>query len=98
MQQAGLVPIDLVVVNLYPFRQAVARGAPFDEVIENIDIGGPALIRAAAKKHQRGGGGGGPPHQRRGVGGERGRGGGSAGPPLALAGQAVGPPAPARRA
>jgi phosphoribosylaminoimidazolecarboxamide formyltransferase/IMP cyclohydrolase len=53
MQQAGLVPIDVVVVNLYPFRETVARGAPFDEVIENIDIGGPAMIRSAAKNHER---------------------------------------------
>ncbi len=43
--------IDLVCVNLYPFRETVARGAPFDEVIENIDIGGPAMIRSAAKNH-----------------------------------------------
>ncbi len=43
--------IDLVVVNLYPFAATVARGAPFDECIENIDIGGPSLIRAAAKNH-----------------------------------------------
>jgi phosphoribosylaminoimidazolecarboxamide formyltransferase / IMP cyclohydrolase len=53
MQKAGLVPIDLVVVNLYPFREAVARGAAFDEIIENIDIGGPAMIRSAAKNHER---------------------------------------------
>jgi phosphoribosylaminoimidazolecarboxamide formyltransferase / IMP cyclohydrolase len=53
MQKAGLVPIDLVVVNLYPFRDAVARGAAFDEIIENIDIGGPAMIRSAAKNHER---------------------------------------------
>jgi phosphoribosylaminoimidazolecarboxamide formyltransferase / IMP cyclohydrolase len=53
MSQAGLSPIDLVVVNLYPFRAAVARGAPFEEVIENIDIGGPAMIRSAAKNHER---------------------------------------------
>jgi phosphoribosylaminoimidazolecarboxamide formyltransferase/IMP cyclohydrolase len=53
MQQANIVPIDLVVVNLYPFRETVARGAPFDEVIENIDIGGPAMIRSAAKNHER---------------------------------------------
>jgi phosphoribosylaminoimidazolecarboxamide formyltransferase/IMP cyclohydrolase len=53
MQQAGLVPIDLVVVNLYPFRETVARGAPFEDVIENIDIGGPAMIRSAAKNHER---------------------------------------------
>jgi phosphoribosylaminoimidazolecarboxamide formyltransferase/IMP cyclohydrolase len=53
MQDAGFVPIDLVVVNLYPFRETVARGAPFEEVIENIDIGGPAMIRSAAKNHER---------------------------------------------
>jgi phosphoribosylaminoimidazolecarboxamide formyltransferase/IMP cyclohydrolase len=53
MKQANIVPIDLVVVNLYPFRETVARGAPFDEVIENIDIGGPAMIRSAAKNHER---------------------------------------------
>ena len=46
-----IAPIDLVVVNLYPFAATVARGAPFDECIENIDIGGPSLIRAAAKNH-----------------------------------------------
>ncbi|MGI9479119.1 MAG: bifunctional phosphoribosylaminoimidazolecarboxamide formyltransferase/IMP cyclohydrolase [Hyphomicrobiaceae bacterium] len=44
-------PIDLLVVNLYPFEQTVARGGSFDECIENIDIGGPAMIRAAAKNH-----------------------------------------------
>src|SRR5215472_12358158 len=43
--------IDLVVVNLYPFAATVARGASWEECIENIDIGGPALIRAAAKNH-----------------------------------------------
>jgi len=53
MKQAGLVPIDLVVVNLYPFRETVARGAPFEDVIENIDIGGPAMLRSAAKNHER---------------------------------------------
>lgn len=47
----GFAPIDLVCVNLYPFRETVARGAPDPEVIENIDIGGPALIRSAAKNH-----------------------------------------------
>ena len=47
----GIGHIDLVVVNLYPFAATVARGAPFDECVENIDIGGPALIRAAAKNH-----------------------------------------------
>ena len=43
--------IDLVVVNLYPFMQTVARGAARDEIIENIDIGGPAMVRSAAKNH-----------------------------------------------
>jgi phosphoribosylaminoimidazolecarboxamide formyltransferase/IMP cyclohydrolase len=48
----SIAQIDLVVVNLYPFAATVGRGAPFDECIENIDIGGPALIRAAAKNHK----------------------------------------------
>jgi len=48
----GIRPIDLLVVNLYPFAATVARGAPYEECVENIDIGGPALIRAAAKNHQ----------------------------------------------
>jgi phosphoribosylaminoimidazolecarboxamide formyltransferase/IMP cyclohydrolase len=52
MQAHGIVPIDLVCVNLYPFAEAVAKGAPFDTCLENIDIGGPALIRAAAKNHE----------------------------------------------
>ena len=43
--------IDLVVVNLYPFAQTVTRGAARDEVIENIDIGGPSMVRSAAKNH-----------------------------------------------
>jgi len=47
----GIEPIDLLAVNLYPFEAAVARGAPFTDCIENIDIGGPAMIRAAAKNH-----------------------------------------------
>jgi phosphoribosylaminoimidazolecarboxamide formyltransferase/IMP cyclohydrolase len=47
----AIEPIDLVVVNLYPFEATVARGAPFDACIENIDVGGPTLIRAAAKNH-----------------------------------------------
>jgi phosphoribosylaminoimidazolecarboxamide formyltransferase / IMP cyclohydrolase len=51
MKQHGIRPIDLLVVNLYPFEQTVARDAPYDECIENIDIGGPAMIRAAAKNH-----------------------------------------------
>jgi phosphoribosylaminoimidazolecarboxamide formyltransferase / IMP cyclohydrolase len=51
MQAHDIAPIDLVVVNLYPFEQTVARGADYDEVIENIDIGGPAMVRSAAKNH-----------------------------------------------
>ena len=51
MQAHGIAPIDLVVVNLYPFEATVAKGADFDTCIENIDIGGPAMIRAAAKNH-----------------------------------------------
>ncbi|HXG50585.1 MAG TPA: bifunctional phosphoribosylaminoimidazolecarboxamide formyltransferase/IMP cyclohydrolase [candidate division Zixibacteria bacterium] len=47
----GIEPIDLVVVNLYPFEGTVARGASFDEIVENIDIGGPSMVRAAAKNH-----------------------------------------------
>lgn len=51
--QHGLRPIDLVVVNLYPFEQTVARpGVTLAEVIENIDIGGPAMLRSAAKNHE----------------------------------------------
>ncbi len=48
----GIDPINLLVVNLYPFEATVAKGADWDETIENIDIGGPAMIRAAAKNHQ----------------------------------------------
>ena len=51
MTAHGIAPIDLVVVNLYPFESTVAAGADFETCIENIDIGGPALIRAAAKNH-----------------------------------------------
>jgi len=47
--ERGIVPIDLVVVNLYPFRQAVEAGRPFETCVEEIDIGGPTLVRAAAK-------------------------------------------------
>ncbi|MEL6980020.1 MAG: bifunctional phosphoribosylaminoimidazolecarboxamide formyltransferase/IMP cyclohydrolase [Pseudomonadota bacterium] len=47
----GFAPIDLVVVNLYPFEATVAAGAAFDDAIEQIDIGGPAMIRSAAKNH-----------------------------------------------
>ena len=51
MEAHGIGPIDILVVNLYPFEATVARGAGAEEVIENIDIGGPAMIRAAAKNH-----------------------------------------------
>ena len=51
MQTHGIAPIDLLVVNLYPFEATVAKGADYDDCIENIDIGGPAMIRAAAKNH-----------------------------------------------
>ena len=47
----GVAPIDLVVVNLYPFSDTVASGAPFDACVEQIDIGGPTMVRAAAKNH-----------------------------------------------
>jgi phosphoribosylaminoimidazolecarboxamide formyltransferase/IMP cyclohydrolase len=47
----GIAPIDLLVVNLYPFEATAAKGAPSADCIENIDIGGPAMIRAAAKNH-----------------------------------------------
>ena len=49
--ELGVAPIDLVVVNLYPFRATVRSGAPFDACVEQIDIGGPAMVRAAAKNH-----------------------------------------------
>ncbi|MEM1428177.1 MAG: bifunctional phosphoribosylaminoimidazolecarboxamide formyltransferase/IMP cyclohydrolase [Pseudomonadota bacterium] len=51
MTDHGIPGIDLLVVNLYPFEATVARGADFDTCIENIDIGGPAMLRAAAKNH-----------------------------------------------
>jgi phosphoribosylaminoimidazolecarboxamide formyltransferase/IMP cyclohydrolase len=51
MAEYGIGAIDLVVVNLYPFAATVARGAARDEVIENIDIGGPSMVRSAAKNH-----------------------------------------------
>src|SRR3979411_1311327 len=51
MKTHGIAPIDLLVVNLYPFEATVDKGAGFEECIENIDIGGPAMIRAAAKNH-----------------------------------------------
>ena len=47
----GIANIDLLVVNLYPFEETIAKGAAWDDAIENIDVGGPAMIRAAAKNH-----------------------------------------------
>ncbi|RPI44145.1 MAG: bifunctional phosphoribosylaminoimidazolecarboxamide formyltransferase/IMP cyclohydrolase PurH [Betaproteobacteria bacterium] len=52
MTEHDIPPIDLVVVNLYPFAQTVARGARLDGAIENIDIGGPAMVRSAAKNYR----------------------------------------------
>ncbi len=51
MDAHGIEAIDLLIVNLYPFEATVAKGAGYDDCIENIDIGGPAMIRAAAKNH-----------------------------------------------
>lgn len=51
MDEHDISPIDLVVVNLYPFEQTVAGGGDYDACVENIDIGGPAMIRSAAKNH-----------------------------------------------
>jgi len=52
MAEHGIVPIDLVAINLYPFEATIACGASFAECIEMIDIGGPAMLRAAAKNHE----------------------------------------------
>jgi phosphoribosylaminoimidazolecarboxamide formyltransferase/IMP cyclohydrolase len=51
MRNHGIAPTDLLVVNLYPFEATLASGGTYDECVENIDIGGPAMIRAAAKNH-----------------------------------------------
>src|SRR6059036_2099499 len=52
MKQHGITPIDLVAVNLYPFRETVAKpGTTFEQAIEQIDIGGPSMLRSAAKNH-----------------------------------------------
>ena len=51
MAEHGIAPIDLLIVNLYPFEETVAKGADYETCVENIDIGGPAMIRAAAKNH-----------------------------------------------
>jgi phosphoribosylaminoimidazolecarboxamide formyltransferase/IMP cyclohydrolase len=54
MRQHGIEPIDLLVVNLYPFAATIAKpGCSYEDAIENIDIGGPAMVRAAAKNHDR---------------------------------------------
>jgi len=53
LNQHGIVPIDLVAVNLYPFQMTIAKaGVPFEDAIENIDVGGPSMLRSAAKNHQ----------------------------------------------
>ncbi|QOR66883.1 bifunctional phosphoribosylaminoimidazolecarboxamide formyltransferase/IMP cyclohydrolase [Cytobacillus suaedae] len=53
MQEHNITPIDLVVVNLYPFQQTIAKpNVEFEDAIENIDIGGPSMLRSAAKNHQ----------------------------------------------
>ncbi|MDO4665068.1 MAG: bifunctional phosphoribosylaminoimidazolecarboxamide formyltransferase/IMP cyclohydrolase [Actinomycetaceae bacterium] len=51
LEELGIEPFDLVVCNLYPFSETVATGASFDECVEQIDIGGPSMVRAAAKNH-----------------------------------------------
>jgi phosphoribosylaminoimidazolecarboxamide formyltransferase/IMP cyclohydrolase len=51
LAELGIAPFDLVVVNLYPFRRTVAAGASIDDCVEQIDIGGPSMVRAAAKNH-----------------------------------------------
>ena len=53
MEEHGIRPIDLVVINLYPFEQTVAKkGSTLEEAIENIDIGGPAMVRSSAKNYK----------------------------------------------
>ena len=51
MEKDGIKPIDMVVVNLYPFQQTVAKGADFLTAMENVDIGGPTMLRASAKNN-----------------------------------------------
>ncbi|HXR41745.1 MAG TPA: bifunctional phosphoribosylaminoimidazolecarboxamide formyltransferase/IMP cyclohydrolase, partial [Acidothermaceae bacterium] len=51
LEELGIAPFDLLVSNLYPFRETVAKGAAPDDVVEQIDIGGPSMVRAAAKNH-----------------------------------------------
>src|SRR5688572_22350438 len=53
MERHGMLPIDLLCVNLYPFQQTIEKpGVTFEEAVENIDIGGPAMVRSAAKNHR----------------------------------------------
>ncbi len=52
LEEQGIQPIDVVAINLYPFEETVKKGADLDEIIENIDIGGPAMVRASAKNHK----------------------------------------------
>ncbi len=54
MREQGIAPIDLLVINLYPFARTIAEpGCRYEDAIENIDVGGPAMLRAAAKNHER---------------------------------------------
>ena len=53
LKRIGAEPIDLVVCNLYPFEKTVKGGAAYAEIVENIDIGGPSMVRSAAKNHDR---------------------------------------------
>ena len=52
MDSLGIKHIDMIVVNLYPFKEVISKGCTFEEAIENIDIGGPSMIRAAAKNYK----------------------------------------------
>jgi phosphoribosylaminoimidazolecarboxamide formyltransferase/IMP cyclohydrolase len=49
LEAQGIAPVDIVVVNFYPFEKTVAKGSPIDEILENIDVGGPSMLRASAK-------------------------------------------------
>ena len=53
LQERGYETIDLVIVNLYPFKETIAEGCSFDEAIEKIDIGGPTMVRSAAKNFKK---------------------------------------------
>jgi len=52
LKELGIQPIDIVAINLYPFEETVKKGASLEEIIENIDIGGPAMVRASAKNYK----------------------------------------------